>query len=294
MSWEFDGLFDALVDDETEDLLSLYWRAQPTSIRVGSMGYRTRTIKAGRRLEAEIYPIFGREERSRLRAARTNITPERQQAQNIRRAKRRLVLLMETNFTANEDYHVTLTYRGEQPDEARVKKDLRNFFNKLKRLREKRGLPELKYIYAIGADSESRIHVHVVLNGGIDRDEVERIWAKGYANGIIIQEYGNGMAGLAGYLYNQNERERARGNRRNMRAWSASRNLKQPKERVSDSKVSNRKVKIIAQDFRNEAKAVMEKVYPGYSFEECKVFYSDVVDGVYIRCVMRKWEDVRR
>ena len=38
MSWEFDGLFDALVDDETEDLLSLYWRTQPTSIRVGSMG----------------------------------------------------------------------------------------------------------------------------------------------------------------------------------------------------------------------------------------------------------------
>ena len=48
------------------------------------------------------------------------------------------------------------------------------------------------------------------------------------------------------------------------------------------------KVKRIAHDFRNEAKEIMEKAYPGYTFTKCSVYYSDVVDGVYIRCVMRR------
>ena len=72
--------------------------------------------------------------------------------------------------------------------------------------------------------------------------------------------------------------------------WSGSRNLKKPKEHVSDSKMSNRKVKLVAQHFNTTAYEIMEKVYPGYSLEYCQVAYSDVVDGVYIRCVMRRTE----
>ena len=98
---------------------------------------------------------------------------------------------------------------------------------------------------------------------------------------------------MANYLYRQNEKERLKGNRQNLKSWSGSRNLRKPKEHVSDCKMSNRRVKIIAGGFQNEAKAVMEKVYPGYSLENCAVYYSDVVDGVYIRCVMRKREVTR-
>ena len=56
--------------------------------------------------------------------------------------------------------------------------------------------------------------------------------------------------------------------------------------------MSNRKVRIVAGGLQGEAKEVMEKIYPGYVLQECKVYYSDVVDGVYIRCVMRQWKDV--
>ena len=41
-------------------------------------------------------------------------------------------------------------------------------------------------------------------------------------------------------------------------------------------------------DFENEAKAVMERLYPGYVLQKCQVRYSDIVDGVYIRCVLRR------
>ena len=32
----------------------------------------------------------------------------------------------------------------------------------------------------------------------------------------------------------------------------------------------------------------LEAMYPSYRFVDCKVFYSDQLDGVYIRAVMRR------
>lgn len=296
MAWEYEGLFDVLPAEGT-DLLGDFWKAEATAARVGSMAYRTRTTKAGSRLEAEVFPIFGRRMEQTARAAKERITPERQAQLNTRRSKRRLVLLLENNFRAEEDVHVTLTYAGREPDYQRAKKDVRNFLNRIRRLREKRGLPELKYIYAIGRDAGQRIHCHVVMNGGIGRDELERNWKignertehkRGVANTYRLQEYGHGLAGMANYLYRQNERAKDRGERGGLHMWCASKNLKKPKERTSDTKMTTRKVKMIATNFTQMAREIMERVYPGYSLEDCRVLFSDIVDGVYIRCVMRR------
>ena len=89
----------------------------------------------------------------------------------------------------------------------------------------------------------------------------------------------NGLEAIARYITKQ---------QKNRRKWCASRNLKQPKSRTSDSRCSRAQVKRIAFDMRNEAKAEMEKIYPGYRFVRCEVRYSDIVDGAYIRCVMRR------
>ena len=288
MAWEYEGLFDAVPASGEDDLLAAYWRTEATAVRIGNMGYRTRTTKAGTRLEAEVYPIFGRSMEQTARRERQNITPERQNQLNTRRAKHRLVLLMENNFKIDEDIHVTLTYAGSEPDEKRCRKDMRNFLNRVKRQREKRGLKELKYIYAIGHDRDQRIHIHCVMNGGIGRDELERLWGKGYANSMRLQAHGKGLQGMANYLYRQNEKARDAGERAGYHMWSGSRNLKKPKTRTSDTKMSNRKVKIIAANFRAMAREIMERVYPGYTLEDGRVYFSDVVDGVYIRCVMRK------
>ena len=290
MAWEFEGLFDAMPAEE-DNLLGEYWRTEATATRIGSMGYRTRTIKAGTRLEAEVYPIFGRSAEQEARRAKLNLTKERQAQLNVKRAKRRLVLLMENNFSYENDVHVTLTYAGSEPTEGRCRKDIRNFFNRVKRLREKRGLPELKYIYAVGHDAGQRIHVHCVMNGGVGRDELEKIWRKGYANTIRLQKQGGGLQGMANYLYRQNEKAKDNGERPGVHMWSGSRNLKKPREHVSDTKMSNRKVRKIALSFGNLAAEIMERVYPGYYLEDCRVQFSDVVDGVYLRCVMRKEDD---
>ena len=56
MAWEYEGLFDAIPSYGPADLLAEYWKSTVTETRIGKMGYRTRTIKAGTRLEAEVYP----------------------------------------------------------------------------------------------------------------------------------------------------------------------------------------------------------------------------------------------
>ena len=290
MAWEFEGLFDA-VPDAGDDLLAEYWKTEATATRIGSMGYRTRTIKAGTRLEAEVYPIFGRSQEQAARKEKLSMTKERQAQLNTKRAKRRLVLLMENNFRYDRDVHVTLTYAGEEPELKRCRKDIRNFLNRVKRQRDRQGLSQLKYIYAIGHDKDQRIHVHAVMNGGIGRDELEKMWGKGYANTIRLQQQGGGLQGMANYLYRQNEKARDNGERAGAHMWSGSRNLKKPKEHVSDTKMPNRKVKKIAMNFGALGKEILEKTYPGYALEDGKVYYSDIVDGVYIRCVMRKKEE---
>lgn len=274
--WEYAGLFDRIPDREP-----MLWESVPTSITVGRMGYRTRTTKAGPRLECEIYPIWARSQKVRARAARENLTPEAMKRLNDERGRRYLVQLADANFGEN-DIHLTLTYAGNAPDYAQAQKDVRNFIAKLKRRREKMGLSELKYIYTIESDEEgqkNRTHIHMLTSGGMDRSEVEKIWRKGYANADRLQPTENGLEAIARYLIKQ---------QRNRRRWSASKNLKKPSVRTSDTKASNAKVRRAASGFENEARTVMEKMYPGYRFVSASVRYSDVVEGVYLYAVMRK------
>lgn len=286
MGWRYEGLFETELLPEADDL-SRYWRPQPSMIPVGKMGYRRSIVLAGDRMECDIYPVFGRDDEAKARAAKKNITPEKQKRLNDERARRRLIQLADANFT-EKDIHLTLTYRHEV-DLEQCRKDLRNFLLRVKRYREKIGLEELKYIYTIEGKREiskgcgvSRIHVHMLMNGGVSRERLEELWEYGYANADRLQPTERGLEEIASYIIKE-----AR-NRDGGRKWSASRNLKQPKRRTSDAKTSNRMVKLIAYDIRNEAKEQMEKLYPRYRFVDCRAYYSDQLDGVYIRVLMRR------
>ena len=284
MGWRYEGLFETELEPDVEDL-SRYWRKQPSMIPVGRMGYRRSVVLAGDRMECEIYPVFGRDETQKASAAKKNMTAEKQQRLNRKRAERRLIQLADANFT-EKDIHLTLTYRKETTIEQ-CRKDLRNFLLRVKRYREKRGMEELKYIYTIEGRREiergygvNRIHIHMLMNGGISRETLEEMWEMGYANADRLQPTERGLEEIASYII----KEAKHGGRK----WSASRNLTPPKQRTTDAKTSNRVVKAVAHDIRNEAKREMEKLYPLYQFVECKVYYSDQLDGVYIRVLMRR------
>ena len=286
MAWRYEGLFETELQPEADDL-SRYWRPQPSEIPIGRMGYRRRITLAGDRMEAEIYPVFGRDDEQRARAAKKNITPEKQKRLNDARARRRLIQLADANF-GEKDIHLTLTYKHETTLPA-CRKDIRNFLLRVKRYRERMGMDPLKYIYTIEGKAElvkgypvNRIHIHMLMNGGVSRELLEEMWALGYANADRLQPTERGLEEIATYIIKEGR------DRTGERKWSASRNLVQPKQRTSDAKTSKRTVKLIAHDIRNEAKAEMERLYPKYSFVECRVYYSDQIDGVYIRVLMRR------
>ena len=285
MGWEYEDLFNNRVMDDGSFL------AEPSFIPVGKMGYRRITTVSGPRIDAEVIPVFGRSQSGDLRKAKSQITREAQQRANDERSRRHLIQLVEANFT-EKDVAVTLSYAGMAPDPERVDKDIRNFLCRVRRKRKQLGLPKLKYIYAVGGDempaagySGKRRHVHMIMSGGIDRDTLEQIWAKGRANADRLQPRDEGLGGIAVYFTRQKQ---DRPERPGVRKWRGSRNLKQPIRRSRDARMTNSRVRRIAYDFRNEAKAVMEKLYPGYVLQDCQVRYSDIVDGVYIRCVLRR------
>ena len=286
MGWRYEGLFETELEPEADDL-SRYWRPQPSEIPVGKMGYRRSVTLAGDRMECEIYPVFGREDEQKARAAKKNITPMKQKRLNDERARRRLILLADANF-GEKDIHMTLTYRT-APNLEQCRKDLRNFLLRVKRYREKLGMDPLKYIYTIEGKRETsqgagvnRIHIHMLMNGGVSRERLEEMWEMGYANADRLQPTERGLEEIASYIIKE-----AR-NKDGARKWSASRNLVQPKRRTTDAKTPKRIVKLIAHDIRNEAKEQTEKLYPKYQFVDCKVYYSDQIDGVYIRILMRR------
>ena len=285
MAWEFEDLFN---NRRAEDGGFL---AEPCFIPVGTMGYRRRTTVSGPRIDAEVFPVFGRGVKTMLRRAKSQQTREAQQRANDERSRMRFIQLVEANFT-EKDVAVGLGYAGDPPTPDRVDKDMRNFLDRVKRRRIREGLPELKYAYAIGGDempaagySGKRPHVHIIMSGGIDRDELEEMWGKGIANCDRLQPRDEGLGGIAVYFTRQKQ---DRAPKKGVKKWRRSRNLVQPIRRARDAKMPNSRVRRIAYDFENEAKSVMERLYPGYVLQKCTVRYSDIVTGVYIRCVLRR------
>lgn len=305
--WEYSALFDMPGPTALEMAMREpdWWKKEGCDLRVGQMAYRTTTTLAGDTLVAEIYPAWGRKKKTEAKRARHNLTPERIQKYNEQRARFRLELLLDTNFTA-DDLNMTLTY-ADAPREAEARKDVKNYIARLKRERKKRGLPEMKYVYALEDERDGRkkqLHCHLVMSGGISRKDVEKIWrkgsaARGFANCDELQPDKEGLRKLAFYIYDQNRgKEAAKGKHH----YSCSKNLTEPKVRSSMSRVGNAKVRKMARDFNAVAPAIMEKVYPGFEFvrglkfqenesgtmsESC-VRFSDYTDGVYIRVMMKR------
>ena len=279
---EYQELF--CVGELTEMEKRLYG-GDPYRERVGGMHYCTKTEKAGDTLVLTVYPILGRSDRAKAEAARKAMSRERQTRYNRERARRRLALLMDANFGKN-DLHVTLTYRGTPPDYEQARKDVRNYLRAVKRMREKAGLPEMKYIYVIeeeGGDGEKRrIHVHLMMTGGVSREALEEKWGRGYANCDRLQpEEGTGLLELARYFTKQ-------GMEKHRRAWSASKNLRQPRTTVSRTRMSNAKVRRLCQEMPGSAAEIMGKLYPAYKLGAVEPYVSDWIPGVYLRIRLRR------
>ena len=252
---------------------------QPRQSGVGN--YRVKTIKAGNQLEVEAYPIWNTVG-ERYRAEQL-VTKEAQRNLNARNARKHLSRKLNANFT-DADLSVTLTYgEGEVPDIDGARTDMRNYIKRIKRARAKRGLPPPKYIYVIeygeGDGRRKRVHHHLIISGGMERDEVEALWRKGRVNADRLKADAYGYEALARYLLKE---KRARSAEGQGKCYSCSRNLKDPTITISDTKLSKRQAQRLAEDVESSAPEIFGRLYPAYEYNDCRVARSDFVAGVYV------------
>lgn len=286
---------EVLFDTSTGGKLENGWAS-------GVLHQRTRTTTAGPMVYVDCFPVWDRTARSAAREeARKKSHRKAQERANRKRAQRRLITLVNANFGAG-DLIMTLEYGlGHQPeDEERAAKDMRNYLARVKRRRTKADLPELKYLY-ITERTESaaygvRFHHHLIMSGGLSREEAEQLWGKGYANSRRAQPTEKHLSGFACYLVQdktsrkQEEDGRNPQHRATHRAFCASRNLKEPRESVADKKISIRKAGRIAesaQDF-GQMQEVFRRLYPDCELLEVNAYTSPWAAGVYVRAELRK------
>lgn len=235
--------------------------------------YRVKTIKSGPILECEIYPIYNR---TYVRGLKIEKTGEAQRKLNIKNRRKKIIRLINTNFT-KKDLWVTLTYDKEHnpKTEQEAQRNIRNYLRKI-RYRDK----NVKYIYVTeGKVKNKRFHHHVVISTKLDRDEIENLWqggARKEAHRLQPDEFN--LTGLGMYMTKSIEKKSQ---------WGKSNNLKKPKETISDTKITKRQARKIAQN-ENEAFGIFEKLYRGYKSLKIDWFSSEIINGVYIRATMRK------
>ena len=276
----------------------------------GVEGVRTATIRAGRSLEVMCHPI-ARLTPGQRREARAKRTTPAMAKVNLRNTQRHYMRLLEENFTG-EALVATLTYsypvedygmcdleelsdiydrQGLPEDPERVKMDVRNLLARIKRRMASAGADpsELKWIQRIEegktppvAGLPPKYHVHMVIEGkGVSRELVERLWSAGHTHVDRFDLTGDGPARLARYLSKQ---------RRGGRWWSHSRNLRIPAPRISDRRISRRRLSRIAVDVQRDGRAILEGMYPGYRLVEAEVKFSDYAPGAFIYARLRRRE----
>jgi hypothetical protein len=157
------------------------------------------------------------------RKPKTNLTAEAVQKNNDRLAARDLTLLINANF-GEDDAHVTLTYRGDEPTEEQAAKDRRNFVSRLRRQMKKRG-EDLKYI-VVTEYLNRRIHHHIIVNTQ-DVSLITKTWGKGRVKIVALDETGQ-YKKLGEYLIKETTKTIRDPESMHKRRYTASRNLVRP------------------------------------------------------------------
>ena len=242
--------------------------------------YKTRTVRSGSLVEVECYPVYETEYRRKLEKVKP--TTEAVRIVNDRNARKRFERLAECNFQPGRDCIMTLTYEGTAPEEEdRCRKDLRNFITRINRARKKLGLGKCRYMAVLETGKRGRLHHHLLISGGLDRDTMEQLWGHGYANCDRIRKT---LGGLVTYMTKNFSGKRETGRHRYM----YSRGLKQPTVTVSKTRISRRQAERIREDADQWGEAVLRRKYPGLALESLEIRQSDWLPGGYIYARLRR------
>jgi len=243
--------------------------------------YREKRYVCGEYMDAYIYPVFETGKSGGKRVKRKPST-DAQKKLNQRHREEKLTRLLHTNFTP-EDMEIHLTYQAQPESDEEAQREVQNFIRCLRRYRKKHDLGELKYIVVTEKGTRfGRYHHHVTINGGIDRDTVEKLWTEreghGYANSRRLQFTEEGVEGLARYI--------VKNPLAGKKAWTASRNLIDPAPKTRDGHISGKQARELANKIKDNTQ--FEKLYPGYICSRAEAFHNDINGGCYLNVRLYK------
>ena len=271
------------------------------------MFYREKKTDCGNYREIDIIPRTDNAERAvkGKRGKRKKVTEPKQKDLNDKNSKRYLVQLGNGNFGIG-DLHVSCTYDNDHlPDNVEdAVKNVDNYLRRIAYRRGKLGIEPLKYIlvteYGYQKDDETklvRVHHHIIMNGGLDRDEVEMMWTNqrinwkryekdpeayrntvkkmGWVNADRLQINENGIEALCKYVVK---------NPKGKKRWSSSRNLERPVQQPpADHKHSKKKVEELAKS-TDAGKEYFQKQFPDFDIVEVKPeYYEETGWHIYIK-----------
>ena len=274
-NYDYESCYDKRFDELTGEFLNSV--VKPPS----GIAYTTATIKAGNQLEVEIYPSFKKdipEMIRRYKQKKRSGTSENQKNVNDRNSKKKLIRLIHENFYTG-DYWCTLTFKDEPEDLESAEKLSKNFFRRINRARKKKGLENAKYVYVIeeGTYGTERFHLHMIMDNGLSKEEVEQKWGLGLVTIRTLNYYKEeNFIGVCKYMMKDEETYKRTAFRlKGKRRWGSSKgNLVIPKASKNRTKMSKKKVMnmVLHQDGIGEK---LERDYPNYQFKEVEIRYND-------------------
>lgn len=245
--------------------------------------YTTKTIKSGNQFEVEIYPLFSKKNFDKYQPKKkpTRLT---QKYLNDKNARKYFIRLVNANFSKN-DWVIHLTYSNNKlPKSIKdAERMVYNYIRKINRRRKKLGLENAKYNYVTEYDPEKKIrcHHHLIIEDGIDRKIMKKLWTNGTRTKIEELEPDDAwLTGLAMYLSKD-----PKGKKR----WKPSKNLKKPVERKSYTVFSNKKIRNMIDD-QSLVSVYVNRNYKAKQYLQHEVRYNKVNHMFYIYVRMRTKE----
>ncbi|OLA57758.1 MAG: hypothetical protein BHW48_15245 [Roseburia sp. CAG:10041_57] len=263
-------------------------------------------------------PVRGKRSKKRKRSSPV------QKKLNDTNSKRYFNQEIKANFT-EEDQRVDLTYNVMPESEEAADKIVANFLKKIKRLRKKRELSPLKYIWVNERGRNNRIHHHLLINGGLSREEVEALWCYrkkkgqseptpiGYVRCEPLRFSPSGIDGLVNYITKETFKREdepcgqmtfsdlsegaelsladllvddAKGKKR----WKQSKNLIKPHKSTKDNALSRRQVlKLVSMPSDCEyVRNFFTQRFPGYAIDTVTYRFNEVLASWSIYLTMHR------
>ncbi len=250
----------------------------------------------GDRMEVHVYPVF---QKPGQRRAKSKPSSEVQARLNERNSTNEAIRVAEANFGPG-DYALHLTYAKEPESIEDAQRLLSNFLRRLARLYKKAGLV-LRWIKRTETGKKSgRIHHHLLISGGISRDEIEEAWGQGRANSRRLQfSEDEGIEGLVEYLTGKKaaghrkqetgDKGAAPAGRDTYRRWSCSRSCVRPQPEQHDGRLTNGEADELGEAAEcGQGYAAFETMHPGWECVQCEGMKNEINKGWYTYAVLRR------